>query len=43
MPIIEVHNLSYSYPGSDIKCLDNISFIVKRGEFIVLTGPSGCG
>jgi len=36
-------NLSFSYPEVDKKALNNVSFSVKSGEFIILCGPSGCG
>ncbi|RLE51987.1 MAG: ABC transporter ATP-binding protein, partial [Candidatus Methanomethylicota archaeon] len=43
MALIEVHSLTYTYPGADRPTLVDISFEVSEGEFIVLTGPSGCG
>ena len=39
--IIEIKNLSKSFSGK--KVLDNVSFYVRRGEFVTLLGPSGCG
>ncbi|HLE50154.1 MAG TPA: ATP-binding cassette domain-containing protein, partial [Patescibacteria group bacterium] len=30
------------YPTGN-KVLDNVSFHIKEGEFVVLTGPSGAG
>lgn len=43
--LIEVCNLSKYYMVDDIKikALDNISFKVKRGEFISIVGTSGSG
>lgn len=40
-----VKNLSFSYKNREnsLKVLSNISFDVKRGEFISIVGPSGCG
>ena len=39
--IIEFKNISKSFGD---KCvLDDISFYVKKGEFLTLLGPSGCG
>ena len=36
-------NVSFSYPEQENKALDNISFQVSQGEFLILCGPSGCG
>ena len=36
-------NVSFSYPEVEEKALDNISFSVKQGEFVIVCGPSGCG
>ncbi len=43
MPIIEIENLTYTYPGGKIPSIDNISLKVNKGEFVLITGPSGCG
>lgn len=39
--IIELSHLSKSFDGK--KVLDDISFYIRKGEFITLLGPSGCG
>ena len=39
--IIDIQHLSKSFGGK--KVLDDISFYVRRGEFVTLLGPSGCG
>ncbi len=36
-------NLSFSYPLSDSNTLESINFSIKKGEFVVLCGKSGCG
>ena len=36
-------NVSFSYPEVEEKALDQISFSVNQGEFLILCGPSGCG
>jgi len=43
MPIIEVDNLTYYYPGSSKPALANISLNVEKGDFLLITGPSGSG
>ncbi len=39
----EVINLKFSYPGSDTLALDNMNFVVKKGEYIAVCGKSGGG
>ena len=43
MEIFAVRDLSFTYPGSDKKTLDSISFSVNRGEFVTVCGFSGSG
>ncbi len=45
MEILKVQNLSKVYGKGDtqIKALDNVSFTVEKGEFVVIVGPSGSG
>lgn len=43
MEIIKVENLSFAYRGSKTNIIDDISFSVRRGDFLILYGPSGCG
>ena len=40
---LEFRNVSFSYPGSDTKALDGISFTLHQGETVALVGPSGGG
>ena len=40
---IIVKNLSFSYPGSDKKILDGISFTVEDGGFVGVVGPTSSG
>ncbi len=40
---IRVENLSFSYPGTESKTLNRISFTVPAGKHIAIVGPSGAG
>jgi ATP-binding cassette, subfamily B, bacterial MsbA len=40
---IVIERLSFSYPGSDLPVLRDISTELARGEVIALVGPSGAG
>ncbi|CAH0416564.1 energy-coupling factor ABC transporter ATP-binding protein [Periweissella fabaria] len=41
--IIEVKNISYQYPSSTSKALDNLSFSVTKGEWVAIIGHNGSG
>ena len=43
--VIEARGLTKVYPSGDkeFKALDNISFTIYRGEFVIVMGPSGSG
>ena len=45
MEILRVDNLckTYGKGKNEVKALDNVSFSVKKGEFIAIIGPSGSG
>ncbi|MEH7253393.1 ABC transporter ATP-binding protein [Neobacillus niacini] len=45
MNIVEVKNLSKVYGKGEtaVTALDNVSFSVKKGEFVCIIGPSGSG
>lgn len=43
MALLEIKNLSFSYPESGKKALDCVSLSVSEGEFVLLCGESGCG
>lgn len=40
---IEFKNISFSYPGQQIKALDNVSFSIKQGERVAFIGRIGSG
>ena len=43
MEILHIENLSFAYPKSEKKTLDNINLSFKAGSFNVICGESGCG
>lgn len=43
MEILQVKNLSFTYPGCNSKVIDDVSFTVESGEFMVICGETGCG
>ncbi len=45
MELLKVENLSkvYGEGTTQVKALDDVSFSVKRGEFVAIVGPSGSG
>lgn len=44
-PMIDVQNVSKSYAtrGEAVEAIRDVSFQVRRGEFVAILGPSGCG
>lgn len=43
---IQIENVSMTFKdndGNDVQALKNINLNVKKGEFVSLVGPSGCG
>lgn len=42
-PIIELKNISFSYQPEDTPILKNISFSIKKGEWIAIVGHNGSG
>ena len=41
--LVELQDISFCYAGTHDKSLKNVSLSVNEGEFILLTGESGCG
>lgn len=40
---VEVRHISFTYPGTEQKVLDDVSFEMKKGETIALVGENGAG
>lgn len=40
---LEVHDVSFRYPGSRRKALSGVSFSIRRGEVVGIAGRNGCG
>ncbi len=43
VPKIELEKVSFKYPDSNLKVLDNISLEIAVGSFVAVVGPSGSG
>lgn len=43
METIRLNNVTFSYPLAEKNALEDVSFTIEEGEFIVLCGKSGCG
>ncbi len=46
-PFLQVENLARIYPsptgGEDVTVFDHVNFRIHKGEFVCVTGHSGCG
>lgn len=40
---LEFRDLSFSYPGSDVRAIGPLNFKIRRSEKIGIVGPIGCG
>ena len=43
MAILQVENLTFTYPEAKLPALTEVSFSIEEGEFTVICGMSGCG
>lgn len=43
MAKIELQHVSFSYPGTEAKAIDDLSLKVHEGELVCVVGCSGCG
>lgn len=42
-PILEIRNLSFTYPGYNMPALDDVSLTLCQGQLTGLVGPNGAG
>jgi len=46
-PFLQVEHLARSYPsptgGDEVTVFDHVNFRIHKGEFVCVTGHSGCG
>jgi ABC-2 type transport system ATP-binding protein len=40
---LHIQHISKSYPGADIKALDDVSLVVEKGTIVGILGPNGAG
>ncbi|MGL1891073.1 MAG: ABC transporter ATP-binding protein/permease [Spirochaetaceae bacterium] len=40
---VEVNNLTFRYPGSNVNALENISFYIEPGQSLAIVGHTGAG
>ena len=43
MSIIEIRDLTFSYPDRNLEAVKNVSFAVDKGEYIAILGANGSG
>lgn len=43
MSIIEIKNLTFTYPGALEPTLKNASAVIEKGDFLAVVGNNGCG
>lgn len=43
MVLIQMKNLTFTYLNSNQPAIHNIDLAVDKGEFVLVTGPTGCG
>jgi len=43
MPVMNIKNFSFTYPGVEYPSLKNINLPIKKNKVTALIGPSGCG
>lgn len=41
--MIEIRDLSFTYPGADNPTLKHVDLKIKKGDFAAIIGNNGCG
>lgn len=41
--MLQFNDVTFSYPGKNLPLMQDLSFQIKKGEFVCLVGHSGCG
>ena len=41
--MLQFNHVTFSYPGKNFPLMQDLSFQIKKGEFVCLVGHSGCG
>ncbi|MCZ7574461.1 MAG: energy-coupling factor ABC transporter ATP-binding protein [Ardenticatenaceae bacterium] len=42
-PLIEINNLSFTYPGGEARALSNVNLRIDQGDFVAVIGKNGSG
>lgn len=43
MNILEIKDLTFTYPGAEIPTLNHVELKIEKGDFIAIVGNNGCG
>ena len=43
MALIQMNNLTFTYVNSNQPAIQDIDLAIDKGEFVLVTGPTGCG
>ena len=41
--MIQIENLTFTYPGAEEPTLKNLSVEIEQGDFLAIVGNNGCG
>lgn len=43
MNVLEIKDLTFTYPGADVPTLNHVNLNIEKGDFIAIVGNNGCG